>query len=60
MGFKIGFGSTPTGLKIGLEVLPVVENSIICLIEAVSWLEFCFNKFYLDLWKYSHGVEDRL
>ena len=45
-GLKISFGSTLTGLQIGLKVIPVVEESLIGLIEAVSWLGFCSNKLY--------------
>ena len=38
----------------------MVEERLIGLIEALSWLKLCFKKFYLDLWKYFHGVENRL
>ena len=36
----------------------MVEEWLIDLIEVKSWLYYCCKKFYLDFWKYFHGVED--
>ena len=36
----------------------MVEEQLIDLIEALYWLYHCWKKFYLDLWKYFHGVVD--
>ena len=38
----------------------MVAERLIGLIEVISWLNLCFKKFYLDLLKYFHGVENRL
>ena len=35
-----------------------VEECLIYLIEAIYWLHHCWEKFYLYLWKYFHGVVD--
>ena len=36
----------------------MVEEQVIDLIEALYWPYHCWKKFYLDLWKYFHGVVD--
>ena len=36
----------------------MVEEQLNDLIEALYWLHHCWKKFYLDLWKHFHGVED--
>ena len=46
--------------RLSLEVIKMVEKRLIGLIEALSWLKLCFKKSFLDLSKYSHGVENRL
>ena len=38
----------------------MVEEVLIGIIETLSWLKLCFNKFYLDILKYLHGVVNRL
>ena len=47
MGLKIGFGSTPQGLKRDLEVIPKVDESLYGATKAGYWLQDVYRKVYI-------------
>jgi len=60
MGLKVGIGSTLNGFKVVFDNMNEKVNPRWACVENFMELSWWEPNIYLDLWKYFHGVEDRL